>query len=468
MGIMPDSALERLLDGCHKLGKIAETSGATQWEIVAGQDYGIQVEIENGKIALAAGGGEGGYGIRVVENGRYGYAYLARPDNGRSAVEQALDIARRSPQIDGFELVADSGSTSIEGMFDNNVDTLTVTDLLTSADDLLSITADLSQDAIVTGGGVGAGISAGAILTSEGIEDSGVKSSHSLGVQITIDKDDLLTSGWNSESKRHVITNPEGVVEHAIWWTEQCRKQISGGEVGDSPVILTDSALGGLFATIVPQATLGDRQARGESFWTNKMGQGVLAEHLSLIDDRTMTGGKDSGGRDAEGRATRKNVVVENGILKGALWSGRDAAEQVALGNVEFADSTASASRDSYEGPPFPSAANLSLCSSQRVIPRDGLIAEIVDGYLVGSVMGAHTANPTSGDFSVTSSHILKIEDGEVVGALRQAGISGNLPRSLAEEVALGDSPRPHGGWGGGSVYVPDVLFKQGIRVNPA
>ena len=96
------------------------------------------------------------------------------------------------------------------------------------------------------------------------------------------------------------------------------------------------------------------------------MGQGVLAEHLSLIDDRTMTGGKDSGGRDAEGKATRKNVVVENGILKGALWSGRDAAEQVALGNVEFADSTASASRDSYEGPPFPSAANLSLCSSRR------------------------------------------------------------------------------------------------------
>jgi PmbA protein len=82
--------------------------------------------------------------------------------------------------------------------------------------------------------------------------------------------------------------------------------------------------------------------------------------------------------------------------------------------------------------------------------------------------MGAHTANPTSGDFSVTSSHILKIENGEIVGALKQAGISGNLPRSLATGVILGDNPLPHGGWGGGSVYVPDTLLRDGVRVNPA
>ena len=49
------------------------------------------------------------------------------------------------------------------------------------------------------------------------------------------------------------------------------------------------------------------------------------------------------------------------------------------------------------------------------------LLSKMGDGYIVNSVMGAHTANPTSGDFSVTTSSILKVEEGEVVGALKQA-----------------------------------------------
>ena len=40
------------------------------------------------------------------------------------------------------------------------------------------------------------------------------------------------------------------------------------------------------------------------------------------------------------------------------------------------------------------------------------------EGYIVHSVMGAHTANPTSGDFSVTTSTILRVEGGEIIGAL--------------------------------------------------
>jgi len=468
MGIMPDDAIERLLEGCRTLGKFAEAAGAPQWEVVAGQSYGIQVEIERGKVALAAGGGEGGYGIRVVEDGRYGYAYLGRPEDGESAVDQALAIARRSPRIDGFSLQADNGSTTVDGMFDAAVDAMTASELLATADDLLTITAGLEDSAVLTGGGVGAGISAGAILTSEGIEDSGVESSHSMSAQITIDADDLLTSGWNGLSLRQVITSPDEIIEEAMWWTKQTRNQTNGGEVGDAPVILTDSALGGLFATIIPQATLGDRQARGESFWTGKTGEVVLEGHLSLVDDRTMAGGNDSGGRDSEGKATQKNIIVKNGVLKTALWASRDAAEQVSLGNVDAAQSTASATRESYEGPPYPSAGNLTLSSSEKCLSRDELIVEIGDGFLIGSLMGSHTANPTSGDFSVTSSHILKIENGEIVGALKQAGISGNLPRSLATGVTLGDKPLPHGGWGGGSVYVPDTLLRDGVRVNPA
>ncbi len=94
------------------------------------------------------------------------------------------------------------------------------------------------------------------------------------------------------------------------------------------------------------------------------------------------------------------------------------------------------------------------------------MIEEMEHGYLVQSVMGAHTANPSSGDFSVTTSSILRVKDGEVVGAVKQAGLSGNLPAAFSKEVSLAQMNKATPLWSGGSIIVPDVLLRQGIRVN--
>ena len=90
------------------------------------------------------------------------------------------------------------------------------------------------------------------------------------------------------------------------------------------------------------------------------------------------------------------------------------------------------------------------------------------DGYIVNSVMGAHTANPTSGDFSVTTSAVLKVENGEIVGALKQAGLSGNLAKSMNGAVVLGNEVRRQGSYSSGSMHLPDVLLMDGLRINPA
>ena len=96
------------------------------------------------------------------------------------------------------------------------------------------------------------------------------------------------------------------------------------------------------------------------------------------------------------------------------------------------------------------------------------LLETMGDGYIVNSVMGAHTANPSSGDFSVTTSAILKVENGEIIGALKQAGLSGNLAKSLKEKVILGDDVRRQGSYSSGSMHLPDILLMDGLRVNPA
>ena len=65
--------------------------------------------------------------------------------------------------------------------------------------------------------------------------------------------------------------------------------------------------------------------------------------------------------------------------------------------------------------PPTTGCGDVQLLTSKKPQSRDELIQTMGEGYIVHSVMGAHTANPTSGDFSVTTSTILRVEDGEII-----------------------------------------------------
>ena len=61
MIMIPDDAVDRLLDGCQTIAKQCEAQNIQGWEIVASQGYGRSLDIEAGRISLASGGGEGGF-----------------------------------------------------------------------------------------------------------------------------------------------------------------------------------------------------------------------------------------------------------------------------------------------------------------------------------------------------------------------------------------------------------------------
>ena len=77
MTLMPEDSCQRLLDGCQQIGAVADKSVADMWEVFAIQSYGAEVEIEAGKVSLAGGGGEGGFGLRILNQGKVGFAYAA-------------------------------------------------------------------------------------------------------------------------------------------------------------------------------------------------------------------------------------------------------------------------------------------------------------------------------------------------------------------------------------------------------
>ncbi len=466
--MIPDDAVERLMESALNIGAACDKENVQQWEVYATQGYGHSLEIEAGRISMASGGGDGGFGIRIVEDGRYGYAHLVDPSSASRAIKQALSIAKRSPSIDGFELPGNESAPKVGGMKDKAILDMGPEDLLEQGDQVLTRVTEIDSRAVAVGGGIGVGAGAGALVTSSGIENGGVHTSHGIGIHVSIDEDEHLTSSYEGESSRSILKDLTASVDKAVHWSQATREKIPGGATEDCPVLMTSGGFSPLFSVVVPSAIKGERLARGESFWSGKMNEIVMANHLTLVDDGLMEGGMSSGSRDDEGVPSRTQTLVDSGRLNGELWSTRDAAKLVAEGKVSSAKSTGSASRGGHTSPPICGCSDLVLSSSDQTLSRDRLIEEMEDGYLVHSVMGAHTANPTSGDFSVTTSTILRIEGGQIIGSLSQAGLSGNMAKALAGRVVLGDSNIRKGSYSTGSMHVPDILLMDGLRINPA
>ncbi|HYD10466.1 MAG TPA: metallopeptidase TldD-related protein, partial [Acidimicrobiales bacterium] len=159
-----------------------------------------------------------------------------------------------------------------------------------------------------------------------------------------------------------------------------------------------------------------------------------------------------AGNFDGEGLASRRNALIEDGVLQMFLhhtWSARKAG----------ASSTASASRG-YSSTPHASARALQVAPGDAG-DRDALLRSVGDGVYVQSVSGLHSGvNPISGDFSVGMTG-RAIRDGQLAEPLREATIASTLQRLLLDIVAIGSDLD----WSNGGTVVP-LLAIEGVSLS--
>lgn len=188
---------------------------------------------------------------------------------------------------------------------------------------------------------------------------------------------------------------------------------------GAYPVLFDERISSGLIGHLVA-AINGSSIARGSSWLKDALGEQVLPEHLSLIEDpyrRRTSGSKPF---DAEGLPTARRALIENGVLQG--WT-----LDLATARKLDLESTANAGRGT-SAPPSPSAGNLTL--TQGSDSRDDLIAMMGTGMIVTSLIGS-SINPNTGDYSRGASGFW-VENGIITGPVNECTIAGNLREMLA------------------------------------
>ena len=186
---------------------------------------------------------------------------------------------------------------------------------------------------------------------------------------------------------------------------------------------ISSTLLGHLLA-----AMNGSAIARGASWLRDNLGDQILPQELSVIEDPHRARVSGSRPFDGEGLATAKRTLVQDGVVQG--WT-----LDLANGRKLDMDSTGNAARGTSSGP-SPSNWNVSL--TQGSASRDELIREMGTGLLVTSMIGS-TINPNTGDYSRGASG-LWIENGEITYAVNECTIAGNLREMLGSMIPANDA----------------------------
>ncbi len=440
----------QLLGQAEDVVRKAVARGASGAEVYWELGGSLDLELENDEVASLGRGDHQGGGVRVVKDGRVGFAYFSDQGNAPAAVGRAPDLSRLAPKRD-FELPSPDRLPSIEGRWDDALATLDVDHASLWARDLLQASKETAPEAHVAGGGVGIGWDVVAVANSEGVACADRRTHVEAGVNLVLADGERSLNAWDSDGVHTGKLDAFGVgvrVGEEVLSLRQPREAASGS----CDLVFRPDAVSELVSGLIVSAVGGDDALRGKTVWSEKLGEEVAQSRLSLFDDPTLPGALGATPFDDEGLPTRRLPIIEDGVLRTFLFDCRDA-------HLHGQTSTHSAVRGNSHVPPETGTHHLVL-EGRGAQPEDALVAGIDAGYLVGSVLGAHTANATTGDFSVTAPNVWRVEGGEVVGASSEVAIGGNLPELLQHLDGVGDAPKRMDG-----ARIPALRFR-GVQVS--
>jgi len=198
-----------------------------------------------------------------------------------------------------------------------------------------------------------------------------------------------------------------------------------------APLLLAPEVVDGLLDALAP-VFFADQALKGKSLFTEQAGAAVASPAVTLADDGRLPGGCESAPIDGEGVATAVTTLIERGVLRRFLHTGFSARR---TGERP----TGNSGRDSYLSPPTTEATGLCLLPTGE--SRADLLARVREGLLIEEVMGLHTINPISGDFSVGALG-RAVREGEAREAVAGIAIAGNVRDLLRAIVAVATDVR--------------------------
>ncbi len=412
--------------------KMAEKAGAEEAEIYYVANHSTGVNFKKDALESAKDRFSEGLGIRAIVNGAVGFSSTNSVAELENAVKIAVAEARvRESDPDWVALPSNGKYPQVSGIFDKKVEALKLEECIGYAVELVEGTKE-TPGTLPTSGGFTRSKSKRLILNTNGIEIEEESTAVSGFVDVITVNGDTSTA-YDFAVSRSLDIDFFVLGKNA---SDLALKSRSGIKIEPqkTDVIFHPFAFSDILEEALAPSLDADNVQKGRSGLIEKLGDEIAVSELCIYDDGLIEAGIETSASDDEGVPSQHTTVIENGVLKSYLYDSYTAGKA-------GVKSTGNGSRSSYTSPPSVGLRNFIID-----YPQEDVIANTSSGIFVNTIIGAHTANSISGDFSVEARNAFTIKDGALDKPVKSIMISGNAFELLKNITGAGLDVRKVGG----------------------
>ncbi len=409
-----------------------EARTGEELEVYVSRGVETDVRAYEGEVESLSSAASAGVGIRVIVGGRQGFAYAGTLEE--SVLKQTLADARDNATF----ATADEhvGLAGPDGVAPSSLDLWDDDVLRTPSAAKVELALELERRARQADARVrqvafadyGDMAAEAAVASSTGITATARRTVSSVAVETIAGADtDSQTGVGFSAARGPGDLDLDKAVADAV---ERSTRMLGATKARSGRcVVVLDPRVTSTLLAVVSSALSGEAVTKGRSFFADRVGEDVAVPSLVLVDDPTDARSFGASTHDAEGLACRRNVLIENGVLRGFVFD-TTAARRAGVA------STASAVRGGYATTPVSGCRALAL--SPGSLPMAEILAEVGEALFVQSITGVHSGvNPVSGDFSVGAEGLM-VRGGVLAEPVREVTIASTLQRMLQSVLHIG------------------------------
>jgi PmbA protein len=380
-----------------------------------------------------------GIALRIIKDGRIGFSSTSDMSDMDGLVARAVEMLPFGAKA-SMEFSAESEYAAVP-TFDQATADMKAEALVETGTKLIDqLHADWPD--IVWSAGVSKSVSSTKLLNSRGCHAEETTSAIGIGMEGTLVKDTDMLFVWEGQSSCRPTLDTVAIIasiERKLHWAEQ----VAAAPTGQIPVIFTPGAVADLLLEPLLEGFNGRNIVQGSSPLIEKLGSLMVDPRITIWDDPTIPYIPGSGAFDGEGVSTNKLPLIQQGVIANFIYDLQTAGQ---AGTV----STGSAHRG-LGSQPGPDTSVIVIAAG------DTTFADMIAGYpkalVVESFLGAGQGNTLGGDFSANVLLGYAVENGVVLGRVKDTMIAGNVYNILKNLDALGSEME----WVEGSLRTPAI-----------
>ena len=427
---MSESADQDLLALAERV--VSRVHDGEELEVFVARSRSTNVKAYDGEVEAFSSAQSMGVGIRVIVDGRQGFAYAGTLDEDviASTLADARDNVRYSERDEYVALARPDGIAPVE-------QELWMDEVLTFPNEhKIDLAIELERrvraaDRRIFGIRTSSfADSAGesAVATSTGIASYGRATFCSLAVTaLARDNGDTTAGGGHDLARRPSALDMSHAADDAV--LRATRLLGATKPASQRITVVLEPRLASTFMGIVGGTLGGDAVTKKRTPFADRVGEMIASPLLTIIEDPTDPRSFSADSHDGEGLSCRPTALISAGVLQGFLHNTYTARRMGVT-------STASAVRGVRS---TPGVGAVALRMTPGDVPPDELLASIDTGIFVQSLSGLHSGvNAVSGDFSVGVEGLM-IRNGALAEPVREATLGSTIQRLLTDIVAVGN-----------------------------